>query len=1038
MGYVIKIPNYFKLHEHTKERVAVITISEYLQLRHPGWTAFQLPTIVQINGRALTQDQYKDTVIQIDDIVTFTVLLGDVTTLLYIAIASLIATAVTLAFAPQPPKIGDEPDADPSFSLRGQVNANKLGKAVPCAFGYTKVYPDLGARSYNSTIGNEQFQFTLYELSHGYVEPTELQLEDTPIANYADVEFEIYYPGELVTLFRDAVVTAPEVINIELYGPGHPSYDPAGYGPFIINDVGTTIDRIEIDINFPQGLYVLNSKGKIKLQLVEWQIEYQEIDDFGVAVGGWVIHTTGYSSHASRTAQRETFGLDVTAGRYQVRGFRITPNRTASNTVDTLYWEAVRGFLPNVQDYPNKTMIAVKAKASNNLNDQINARFNCRQQRRLPVYDLVTKLPGVLVASRSPVDAFIEILTASYGANLPIELIDLESLYELKAELESDNTNFDFVYENQANVWDASKLALSVGRAIPIITGSNISAIRDTFAEIPSAVFTPQNIIRGSFEWSMSFFKLNDPDGLEIKFIDEVTWKPRTILCTVGDEVGNRPSRVNLTGITNPDKAYREGLYRRAGVVFKRERYAFTTGLEGHLPALNALVKLSHDLPRWGKSGFVQTYTESQVTIDQEITMELGPVYVISFKTRTGEATDSYIVEYNSESSNILTIVGAWDNNDLQRNSNEEAPSYIFGEQNEEGINARVVSITPTNNDLVKIECVNEDSRVYSYDEVNAPAINTPPVRVEPDLPVVASINVNPITGSLDFAQVSWPPALGATIYTLEISYDGVTFDTLQTTATSYILQVSSSDTATIRVAGINKGTGPYQTWTGTVGIPIIVPETVTGLLVQPAFTGLIANLKWDADIFATAYNVEIYTSGILRCTNQVTTNSYDFGIDEAVACGGVNREIRFDVTAINDIGAAVAPATITETNPSPAKLEVFVFYIADTDESFEYSLGWLITTDSDFAFYRVWTSDTQGFTPGAGNLYYEGLTRPVPFFNIKDVNGKTPTIYIRAAAYDVWGEEVNLSDEVVITGTQVILTDGTNNLTDGTNNLTN
>ena len=61
-----------------------------------------------------------------------------------------------------------------------------------------------------------------------------------------------------------------------------------------------------------------------------------------------------------------------------------------------------------------------------------------------------------------------------------------------------------------------------------------------------------------------------------------------------------------------------------------------------------------------------------------------------------------------------------------------------------------------------------------------------------------------------------------------------------------------------------------------------------------------------------------------------------------------------------------------------------------------------------------------------------------MPFFNIKDVNGKTPTIYIRAAAYDVWGEEVNLSDEVVITGTQVILTDGTNNLTDGTNNLTN
>jgi len=72
------------------------------------------------------------------------------------------------------------------------------------------------------------------------------------------------------------------------------------------------------------------------------------------------------------------------------------------------------------------------------------------------------------------------------------------------------------------------------------------------------------------------------------------------------------------------------------------------------------------------------------------------------------------------------------------------------------------------------------------------------------------------------------------------------------------------------------------------------------------------------------------------------------------------------------------------------------------------------------------------------GNLYYEGLTRPVPFFNIKDVNGKTPTIYIRAAAYDIWGEEVNLSDELQINGTETTLSDGINDLTDGTNNLTN
>ena len=83
--------------------------------------------------------------------------------------------------------------------------------------------------------------------------------------------------------------------------------------------------------------------------------------------------------------------------------------------------------------------------------------------------------------------------------------------------------------------------------------------------------------------------------------------------------------------------------------------------------------------------------------------------------------------------------------------------------------------------------------------------------------------------------------------------------------------------------------------------------------------------------------------------------------------------------------------------------------------------------------------SDLNAFraSPGGGNLLFEGLATGADISILKDTNGHTPTLYWRAAAIDVWGDDTNPSAEQTITGDLVQLTDGTDNLTDGTNNLT-
>ena len=113
---------------------------------------------------------------------------------------------------------------------------------------------------------------------------------------------------------------------------------------------------------------------------------------------------------------------------------------------------------------------------------------------------------------------------------------------------------------------------------------------------------------------------------------------------------------------------------------------------------------------------------------------------------------------------------------------------------------------------------------------------------------------------------------------------------------TNYTLPIVAG-TLHVRVAGVNVGIGAFVSWTGEVGAPTGVPSNVTGAIVQPAFTGVVANIKWQPAPQATSYEVKIFTDDendneVLRCTHEVFSTGYDFTIDEANNCGGKNRNI--------------------------------------------------------------------------------------------------------------------------------------------------
>lgn len=1022
MGIVFEINNPFELFKDSVTTLVEeeMSILDWLKAnRSPEWQAFDKPTLCLFNGEAVFQKDYGTTKIKDKDVVNFIVLSGDPVTIIIAVVVAVVAVAAALIFAPQPPNVGDTPEPNPTFTLRGQGNTNKLGQVIPSHYGRVKNWFDVAAKSYNQYIGNDQYQFSLYSAGHGDYDFEPFHIEDTPVDNFRDVTIEVYPPGERVTLFPDNVITSVEVGSIELFGPNEEDYE-GDSGPFIANENETVATKIQVDIVLSKGLYFSNDDGGLTTRTVTAIFEYQQIDDDGVAVGPWLTLTSFSKTLATTTPQRFTVEQDVPEGRYQVRARRTNDKDESHRSGNDLVWEAMRAFLPNTQEYGDVTIIARRALATNNLNDNSSSRLNAYQTRKLEQYDDTTGMWSARLPTRNPVWAAIDVFKAKYGGQLTDRFIDLVGLSVLRQVYDDRQDNFDWTFDNKTNVWSAAKLIFSVGRAIPMLNGSQVTAVRDEPKTLPTGVFTPDNIIQGSFSWDLSMFKLNDEDGIELEYLDEDTWAPETVLCLIGNDTGLNPKKVKLNGVINRNKAYREGLHLRSKTLFQREVIKFKTGLEGHIPFVDSLISIVHDVPRWGNSGFVVSRENDILALADEVTFDGSSVHQILLRKRDGSGSGPFVVEPFDErlTTTKVRVLEAFDDI-IERPSTEEFMYFQFGVQGLYSKLARVRSIRPAGEGEITIEAVNNDDRIYSFDEQNAPAkdlVGIPPG--VPDLPVVTRLSVLSVPNVINRVQVAWAPAPGARSYVVEISYDNETFTQVATTLMTYLVIDVVIGTAFIRVAAVNVDLGPYVTWTGTVGHATNPPNNVTGLTLQSPFVGVSAKIQWNPVGTATSYVVQTIRASddsVLRET-EVLNTTFTYSNDQAATdfAGNPERTLKFSVKAKNSIGESDVAQVLTANNPTPTVVAKTAFSITnETTESWEIQVSWTALQDSDIKEYRIWASATQGFSEGPTNLVARGLFNMATFTVSK--TGSPTDYYVRIAALDYWGDNYNLTAELSV-----------------------
>ncbi|MGE8549272.1 MAG: host specificity factor TipJ family phage tail protein, partial [Alcaligenes sp.] len=386
---------------------------------------------------------------------------------------------LNLAFPPpRPNAMQGREQASPTHTLSAQGNMARLREAIPVLYGRHLIYPDFASQPYTEADSNSVFLYQLFCLGQGELEIEKIRIEETPIENFAEVTWEVVRPGGRVTLFPDNVVTSSAVQNLELKAANEEG--GGGYvGPFVSNPAGTTCNAIGIDISTPTGLFYAHRDG-LRTSWLQWHVEVRPINDAGAPVGDWSLLTDGYWQDNTATPQIRSYRHAVPDGRYEVRAIRVNPKILDEQCQNTCVWAGLRAYLPSRESYGDVTLLAVAARATNNLNQSTARRVNVIATRKLQTWDPMNGWSQNVRATRSPAWAIADMLrNRTYGRGMQDTAYNLPELYRLAQVWEQRGDYYDDVIDTTMTLWEALSRAARVGRAMPMYYAGLIDFVRN-------------------------------------------------------------------------------------------------------------------------------------------------------------------------------------------------------------------------------------------------------------------------------------------------------------------------------------------------------------------------------------------------------------------------------------------------------------------------------------------------------------------------------------------------------------------------------
>ena len=530
-----------------------------------------------------------------------------------------------------------------AFSLHGGANRARPYEPAMLTLGTHRAFPDLAAQEYTQFIDGEQYLFQLFDFGVGDLDISEIKIGDALLSSFAGVTQETKLPGQAVTLLAgDAQSIAPGVVPTPataaaLYQAG------AGAAPrpgrWVKRSSGAKAQRLELD--FVGTFFGRKKNGEGELRTVAIEIQRRE---HGTS-GAWLPAVPGGTatlSNSATDAVRKTVVVALTdhTKKWDIRvrrGAALAGNgRIAKRTTDQgVAWTALRTFQANAADATGRTRLALKIKASGQLQGRIE-RLSALVKQKAPTWNGTAWSSANQITS-NPADIFrwfVKGVRADgrllAGLGLPDSRIDEPSIRAWRVWCDAEGLKCDAVLTGSQSIADVLNMICRCGRASASWASGKLGVVFDQAGLAPTAMITPGNIIAGTLEVHYADGRL--ADEIVVRYLDpDFDWQPAELRrLKTGVAAPSRTATVTLQGIVNRAQAQQETNLIAARQEHHRRRITWEMGPEGLTIGRGDVVQATSDLLSGGATGRLRPGgTAASPVLSQEVDIAAGVNYMV-------------------------------------------------------------------------------------------------------------------------------------------------------------------------------------------------------------------------------------------------------------------------------------------------------------------------------------------------------------------------------------------------------------------------
>lgn len=615
----------------------------------------------------------------------------------------------------------------PTYGWDTRGNPAVQGSVIPKVFGKHKVTPPLVGK-YVESINDKQYLNMLFAVHDGQIKNlTDIRINDEPIENFDNVQIDIRYGVTNQTTIpwfndtrRDKNVSQKLSTDFD-----------------IATTDDDTVTEITAVLSFPRGLYYMTDKGNVATSSVQVVVEYSsdgvnwlpmysadQINSYseyyrdlsdeyftryarynsgGVLLGHVKSLPSGvvaipnntntpigksyllnpvyglplsYSapyetiSGATTSAFRRTFTRkNLTPARYEIRARLYSTPPSSTRYGNDVWFEYLEEAIADDFEYPKTALLAVRALAT----DQLSGN--------LPTVTCVVE-----ANSDNPAEAIESILLEDD----PTADIDSVSFTEFKNVCTNNNYKVNIVFDSPMSMRQTIDTISLLGRANIQQFGSKHVAIMDKYETLPVQTFTfgLGNIMKDTL--NITYLPLADrANVIEVTYYDETKNYERTVVevsnVNYDSVVERKVAQLNLIGCTNREQAMKLAKYQLNCNRYISETCTFQADKDSLVCKYGDLVAVSQDVLQYGYSGRIVDIDGLVITLDREVTFDVGTTYGIKLRNINNEIEEVQVT--GTGTTNTVTAVSL--NYTYQKYDN-----YMFGEVDKTSKLYRVAKIS--------------------------------------------------------------------------------------------------------------------------------------------------------------------------------------------------------------------------------------------------------------------------------------------------------------------------------------------------------